>query len=48
VVAYTLEIFDDLSTNKETCWDLLKEMCYVATVVKRLKVKGADAEHTDK
>ena len=37
MVAYTLERFDDLSTNKEKCWDLLKEMCFVATVVKRLK-----------
>lgn len=37
VVAYTLERFHDVSTNKEKCWDLIKEMSYVATVVKRLK-----------
>lgn len=37
VVAYTLERFDDLSTNKEECLDLLKEIVYVANLVKIFK-----------
>ena len=34
LVAYTLERFQDLSTNKGKCLDLTKEMSYVASVVK--------------
>ena len=37
VVVYSLERYEELSSNKEECRRLLKEMCCVANVVKQLK-----------